>query len=982
MKQHLLNSLILLFALIAGGNVWGQDRTTIYSETFGSPSSNTDVSAFKGFSSSLITPTSTGWKVGKTDACNLEGSSGNGNAYCGSTSDIVFNFGDKLSSYSDVKLSFNYRKGAGNNKANTIKLYFSADGGKTYGSDLIPSNTGASSTWYSVTNITIPAASLANFCMKFSSKTNTNRIDDIIITGIAAAPTTCATPTISGDAKFLESTEVSISCGTDGAAIQYSTDNGTNWNDYSAPFTITETTTVKAKATKPELDPSDEASMTFTKVTPMTVAEAKDYIDAGVDLENQYVRGKISQIDSYSSNTITYWISDDGTTTNQMEVFRGKGLNNANFTAITNLEVGDVVVVYGKLTKYNSTICEFDTGNYLISRTEKPASDLTKIADVTLDFKNGETMASLTDYFTTSSTGAITYTVADGTVIENADEVISALKVGTTTVTVSQAANLNYKAGEITINVTVQDTRVDATTIPAINISTLKADAPKGTISVVNPVKADEGVTFSFTSSNEDVLLIDGTSYIVGNVGIVTVTVTATPSNSNLYKPVVKNFNVIVERADKIDNAINLDATSGSTVYGTKKSVGYELVDADYDGVVSYTINNAAIADVEVGASAITFTPKAVGTAVITIVAPATATYNEAEPKTYTLTVTAPAGGTVAPAAVSPVTLDFSSNTGWSFPTSKTVTTNTYTNGGHSVVLTGTTGYGYYFNGQYDCLLIGKNGATIGLPSFTDIISSIVVTGHTNASGSVKMNIYDGETAVSTETTGIKSTQTFNIAEANQGANKSYALKITSGDNAQIKSIQFNFKTVTITATLNASGYATYCSEYPLDFTDAETDGYSAWQITNVSSEGVITFAKVTGTVKGGTGLLLKGNTNATVTLTSSNSDKTLDDNMLVGTLAPSYFAAGDIYGLSADTFKKNSAGTMKANKAYLPASEIPSSSIKSFTLVFEDQETGITITETMSADEVREIFDLQGRRLARPIKGINIINGKKVLVK
>ena len=244
------------------------------------------------------------------------------------------------------------------------------------------------------------------------------------------------------------------------------------------------------------------------------------------------------------------------------------------------------------------------------------------------------------------------------------------------------------------------------------------------------------------------------------------------------------------------------------------------------------------------------------------------------------------------------------------------------------------------------------------------------------------MNIYDGETAVSTETTGIKSTQTFNIAEANQGANKSYALKITSGDNAQIKSIQFNFKTVTITATLNASGYATYCSEYPLDFTDAETDGYSAWQITNVSSEGVITFAKVTGTVKGGTGLLLKGNTNATVTLTSSNSDKTLDDNMLVGTLAPSYFAAGDIYGLSADTFKKNSAGTMKANKAYLPASEIPSSSIKSFTLVFEDQETGITITETMSADEVREIFDLQGRRLARPIKGINIIDGKRVLVK
>ena len=81
-----------------------------------------------------------------------------------------------------------------------------------------------------------------------------------------------------------------------------------------------------------------------------------------------YVSGIISQVDSYSSqyNSITYWISDDGSTANQMEVYSGKGLNGANFTAVTDLEVGDVVTVKGKVKKYND--------NHLVSftRPEKP----------------------------------------------------------------------------------------------------------------------------------------------------------------------------------------------------------------------------------------------------------------------------------------------------------------------------------------------------------------------------------------------------------------------------------------------------------------------------------------------------------------------------------------------------------------------------------------------------------------------------------
>ena len=276
--------------------------------------------------------------------------------------------------------------------------------------------------------------------------------------------------------------------------------------------------------------------------------------------------------------------------------------------------------------------------------------DLTKIGDITLDFKNANTIAALTEYFTTSSTGTLTYTIEDGTVIESEEEIISALKEGTTTVTVSQEADLSYKAGEIIINVTVQDSREAATTIPAINISTLKEGDSEGTICVVDPVKADAGVTFSFESDNEDVLLIDGTDYFVVSAGSATVTVTATASDKKLYKDVVKKFDVIVEVAVKSDNAIVLDATSGSVVYGTPKVIDYE-VETGYEGNLTYSINNSDIADVEIGTSTITFTPKAVGTAVITFSAPATATFNAADDVAYTFTVTAPEGGTTAATA-------------------------------------------------------------------------------------------------------------------------------------------------------------------------------------------------------------------------------------------------------------------------------------------------------------------------------------------
>ena len=105
-----------------------------------------------------------------------------------------------------------------------------------------------------------------------------------------------------------------------------------------------------------------------TAEAPITVAQAIAAIDAESTIDEAYVKGKISKIDSYNATykSITYWISDDGTTTTQLQVYSGKGLNGADFSSKEDLTVGKTVVIKGKLKKYNTTY-EFDKTSSIIS---------------------------------------------------------------------------------------------------------------------------------------------------------------------------------------------------------------------------------------------------------------------------------------------------------------------------------------------------------------------------------------------------------------------------------------------------------------------------------------------------------------------------------------------------------------------------------------------------------------------------------------
>ena len=90
---------------------------------------------------------------------------------------------------------------------------------------------------------------------------------------------TVAAPTFNpaSGATFTDNLQVKISTATDGATIHYTLNDGAEQAG-SSPVTvnITETTTIVAYAIKADCEDSEEITATYTKVTPVSIAEARE----------------------------------------------------------------------------------------------------------------------------------------------------------------------------------------------------------------------------------------------------------------------------------------------------------------------------------------------------------------------------------------------------------------------------------------------------------------------------------------------------------------------------------------------------------------------------------------------------------------------------------------------------------------------------------------------------------------------------------
>lgn len=139
-----------------------------------------------------------------------------------------------------------------------------------------------------------------------------------------------------------------------------------------AAITFSSCEDVPAPYNMPTEDETTEVQPTGTGTAadPFNVAGAVKYIeDGGSESELKYVKGKVVSIEKFAESygSMIYYISDDGTSTNQFCVFNGyAGPNRTKFSGADALKAGDEVVICGNLIVYNGTK-EFQTGNYIVS---------------------------------------------------------------------------------------------------------------------------------------------------------------------------------------------------------------------------------------------------------------------------------------------------------------------------------------------------------------------------------------------------------------------------------------------------------------------------------------------------------------------------------------------------------------------------------------------------------------------------------------
>lgn len=142
----------------------------------------------------------------------------------------------------------------------------------------------------------------------------------------------------------------------------------------------------KANVTVPDTPvtpdtPSANPQGKGTADDPFNVDAALKYItDNGDATTDVYIKGKISKLVRYNEkyNNINYNIVDEKSG-QELQVYAGLGLDGAKFQALTDLKVGQVVVICGKLTTYNGTK-QVGMNSKIISITgegEAPAPDET-----------------------------------------------------------------------------------------------------------------------------------------------------------------------------------------------------------------------------------------------------------------------------------------------------------------------------------------------------------------------------------------------------------------------------------------------------------------------------------------------------------------------------------------------------------------------------------------------------------------------------
>ena len=197
-------------------------------------------------------------------------------------------------------------------------------------------------------------------------------------------------------------------------------------------------------------------------------------------------------------------------------------------------------------------------------------------------------------------------------------------------------------------------------------------------------------------------------------------------------------------------------------------------------------------------------------------------------------------------------------------------------------------------------------------------------------------------------------------------------------------------KVTSVPVTISSAKYASFCSSCPLNFSGTDITVYKA-----KGTETAVTLTKVEdGIVPANKGVVLYSAdaTIQNVPVTTATSITDWSDNELIGITERTKISVNGAEGKTNYILSKEDdvvgfylaasgeGAYLAANRAYLSTSA--THQLVPQYLGFEEEITDIqSLTPTLSQRE-GDCYDLSGRRVAQPTKGMYIINGRKVYVK
>ncbi|UKK49215.1 InlB B-repeat-containing protein [Prevotella sp. E9-3] len=701
-------------------------------------------------------------------------------------------------------------------------------------------------------------------------------------------------------------------------------------------------------------------------------------MDAGISFADAEVNVKLTsgyagqELTNPNAVTVAYSSSDETVAT-----------VNSSTGALSMLKAGTTTITASFAGDANYLPAEV---SYELIVTEKNPHDLayavTEIEKLTTD-------AVFTNALTNEHSLAVTYTssVTSVATVNATTGEVTVTGAGTTVITATFAGDKSYEEGEASYTLTVSKD------VPTLSFASENAIGREGEAFEGNELTNPAGLTVSYESSDETVATVDENTGAVTIVAAGTTTITATFAGNDTYVPGETSYTLKVLATPTITVAD--DAIEFGEIFNIDDS-------SITGGPITVTSDNANIVAID----GLVITPIACGSVEITVSTAEDETY-KAGSETFTLTVTAPEGKTAAPSG--DVVLfgeSFGNNTGSARDWNDSYSVKS----GVLAVYSGITGYTVSNAKQ------GKNstGSTqSGLNQSTSGSDASIILGPLNVEGYSDMTLSYQWKAASVKGTYTTSAYYATSSEgeftemegSGDGATTFVERSYTIPEAAQVSSLYLKIvwntsntqgiidevrltipEKSSATVTLNKNGLATYCSQYPMDFSSAQ--GYTAWRVTGVSNEGVVSLEKITEAIKGGQGVLLY-NKNAdgvntsevTVNFADGATEYSDAQNKFFGTTAPTYVDNEEYLGLSGNKFVKVNAGTIPAGKALLPVSVLPAGA-RQLTFQFEDDGQTTGISDQITVNGEKSVYDLQGRKVEKTTKGLYIVNGRKVVVK